>query len=78
MNHPSNMNVQTGRREQPNINTGISTTQIAIAYVRAKGAVPLLSITNSRAANELLGCLGWDLTEEEVDQLDKACQSCGC
>ncbi|EED94440.1 predicted protein [Thalassiosira pseudonana CCMP1335] len=65
-------------RDRPNINTGISTTQIAIAYVRAKGAVPLLSITNSRAANELLGCLGWDLTEEEVDQLDKACQSCGC
>jgi len=62
---------------QPGINTAITTTQIAINYVRAKGAVPLVSVTNPRAANELLGCLGWDLNEDEVEELEKACKSCG-
>lgn len=63
--------------QAPKINRDITTTQIAINYVRAKGAVPLVSVTNLKMANELLGCLGWDLTEEEVDELDKACKSCG-
>jgi len=63
--------------QKPKINRDITTTQIAINYVRAKGAVPLVSVTNLKMANELLGCLGWDLSEEEVEQLDKACKSCG-
>ena len=54
-----------------------STATIAINYVRAKGAVPVVSVTSVRMANELLGCLGWELSEEEVDELDKACKSCG-
>lgn len=62
---------------KPKINRDITTTQIAINYVRAKGAVPLVSVTNLKMANELLGCLGWDLTEEEVEELDKVCKSCG-
>ena len=62
---------------KPKINRDITTTQIAINYVRAKGAVPLLSVTNLKMANELLGCLGWELTEEEVEELDKVCKSCG-
>ncbi len=61
----------------PKINRDVTTTQIAINYVRAKGAVPLISVTNMKMANEMLGCLGWDLSEEEVDELDKACKSCG-
>lgn len=61
----------------PKINRDVTTTQIAINYVRAKGAVPLVSVTNVKMANELLGCLGWDLSEEEVEELDKACKSCG-
>eukprot|EP00804_Cyclotella_cryptica_P026807 CCRYP_018616-RA/>CCRYP_018616-RA protein AED:0.05 eAED:0.05 QI:215/0.5/0.33/1/1/1/3/0/517 len=69
------LNFDAGQR--PGINTAITTTQIAINYVRAKGAVPLVSVTNPRAANELLGCLGWDLNEEEVEELEKACKSCG-
>ena len=63
--------------QAPKINRDITTTQIAINYVKAKGGVPLVSVTNVKMANELLGCLGWDLTEEEVDELDKACKSCG-
>jgi aryl-alcohol dehydrogenase-like predicted oxidoreductase len=63
--------------QAPKINRDITTTQIAINYVRAKGAVPLVSVTNVKMANELLGCLGWDLTEEEVDEMDKACKASG-
>ena len=61
----------------PKINRDVTTTQIAINYVRAKGAVPLVSVTNVKMANEVLGCLGWDLSDEEVEELDKACKSCG-
>lgn len=56
--------------QAPKINRDITTTQIAINYVRAKGAVPLISVTNVKMANEMLGCLGWDLSEEEVEELD--------
>eukprot|EP00581_Thalassiosira_minuscula_P010364 CAMPEP_0183707742 /NCGR_PEP_ID=MMETSP0737-20130205/4230_1 /TAXON_ID=385413 /ORGANISM="Thalassiosira miniscula, Strain CCMP1093" /LENGTH=586 /DNA_ID=CAMNT_0025935471 /DNA_START=117 /DNA_END=1874 /DNA_ORIENTATION=+ len=63
--------------QAPKINRDITTTQIAINYVRAKGAVPLVSVTNVKMANELLGCLGWDLSEDEVEELEKACKSCG-
>lgn len=61
----------------PKINRDITTTQIAINYVRAKGAVPLVSVTNVKLANELLGCLGWDLSEDEVEELEKACKASG-
>ena len=70
-------NDSVGGGHVPRINRDVTTTQIAINYVRAKGAVPIVSVTNMRMANELLGCLGWDLSEEEVDELDKACKSCG-
>mmetsp|Transcript_12029 Transcript_12029/g.18462 ORF Transcript_12029/g.18462 Transcript_12029/m.18462 type:complete len:516 (+) Transcript_12029:73-1620(+) len=61
----------------PKINREITTTQIAINYVKAKGAVPLVPVNNVKMANEVLGCLGWELTEEEVLELDKACKTCG-
>ena len=63
--------------ERPEINTKITTTQIAINYVRALGGVPLVSVTNPREAKELLGCIGWDLEDEEMAELDKACKTCG-
>jgi len=68
---------QGGGAGGPKINRDVTTTQIAINCVRAKGAVPLVSVTNLKMANELLSCLGWDLSEEEVEELDKACKSCG-
>ncbi len=70
-------NDSVGGGHVPRINRDVTTTQIAINYVRAKGAVPVVSVTSVRMANELLGCLGWELSEEEVDELDKACKSCG-
>lgn len=63
--------------QAPKINRDITTTQIAINYVVAKGAVPLVPVNNLKMANELLGCLGWDLSEEQVEELDKACKDCG-
>ncbi|KAL7459757.1 hypothetical protein ACHAWC_011562 [Mediolabrus comicus] len=63
--------------QAPKINRDITTTQIAINYVRAKGGVPMVPVNNVKMANEVLGCLGWDLSEEEVLELDKACKTCG-
>jgi aryl-alcohol dehydrogenase-like predicted oxidoreductase len=59
------------------INTDITTTQVAIQYVIAKGAVPICHVTDSQQAEEILGCLGWRLTEDEVDMLDSAADLCG-
>jgi aryl-alcohol dehydrogenase-like predicted oxidoreductase len=61
---------------QPKVNTDITTTQIAINYVVAKGGVPLPPINTPAQADELLGCLGWGLTEDEVDILDRAAALC--
>ena len=54
----------------PTINTDITTTQIALQYIIAKGGVPLPEVNNPSQADEILGCLGWRLTEEEVYALD--------
>ncbi|KAL9186780.1 hypothetical protein ACHAXT_010500 [Thalassiosira profunda] len=69
------MKIESG--QAPRINRDITSTQIAINYIRAKGAVPLVPVDNVKMANELLGCLGWDLSDEDVEELDKACKSCG-
>ena len=54
------------------MNTGVSTTQIAINYVVAKGCVPLVPVKNPKDADEVIGCLGWGLTDDEVKLLDNA------
>ena len=56
-------------------NQQITTTQVAINYVVAKGAVPIPGINNAKEAEELLGCIGWGLTEDEVRVLDEACDN---
>jgi aryl-alcohol dehydrogenase-like predicted oxidoreductase len=56
----------------PKINTDITTTQIAIHYIIAKGGVPLVEVNTPKQAEEVLGCLGWSLTDEEVDMLNAA------
>jgi len=61
----------------PKVNTDITTTQVAINYVIAKGAVPICPVSDSKQADEVLGCLGWSLTEDEVDMLDSAATLCG-
>eukprot|EP00977_Amphora_coffeiformis_P007697 scaffold1690_cov182-Amphora_coffeaeformis.AAC.54 len=60
----------------PKINTDITTTQVAINYVIAKGGVPLVEIDTPRQAEEVLGSLGWTLNDEEVDMLDAAAALC--
>jgi diketogulonate reductase-like aldo/keto reductase len=62
---------------QPKINTDITTTQVAINYVVAKGGVPLVSVNTPKDAQEVLGCLGWSLTEDDVEMLDAAASLCG-
>eukprot|EP00560_Eucampia_antarctica_P006366 CAMPEP_0197826482 /NCGR_PEP_ID=MMETSP1437-20131217/3439_1 /TAXON_ID=49252 ORGANISM="Eucampia antarctica, Strain CCMP1452" /NCGR_SAMPLE_ID=MMETSP1437 /ASSEMBLY_ACC=CAM_ASM_001096 /LENGTH=464 /DNA_ID=CAMNT_0043426951 /DNA_START=257 /DNA_END=1651 /DNA_ORIENTATION=+ len=59
-------------RGAPEVNTSATTAQIAINYVVAKGCVPVPGINNPKEAEELLGCLGWSLTDKEVKMLDDA------
>jgi len=59
----------------PDIDTDVTTTQIALNYVVAKGCVPIPGVTTVAQAEEVLGCLGWDLTEEEVLLLDNAAEA---
>jgi len=58
------------------INSEFSPSQIAINYVVAKGCVPIPSIKNSIEADELIGCLGWGLTDDEIRILDNAADMC--
>lgn len=60
----------------PKINTDITTTQVALNYIVAKGGVPLPEVNTPAQAKEVLGCLGWTLTDEEVDMLDTAAALC--
>lgn len=60
----------------PKINTDITTTQVALNYVIAKGGVPLVEVNTPRQAEEALGCLGWSLTDDEVAMLDAAADLC--
>lgn len=60
----------------PKINTEITTTQVALNYVIAKGGVPLVEVDSPRQAEEVLGSLGWTLNDEEVDMLDAAAALC--
>ena len=59
-----------------NGNREITPMQVAINYVVAKGAVPIPVVKNNEDAEELLGCLGWGLNDEEVAILDSAADLC--
>jgi aryl-alcohol dehydrogenase-like predicted oxidoreductase len=60
----------------PKLNTDITTTQVALHWIIAKGGVPLVEVNNPAQADQVLGCLGWQLTEEEVGMLDSAIALC--
>ena len=64
------------KKNQPKINTDITTTQIAVNYVVTKGGVPLVEVNNPKQAKDVIGCLGWTLTEAEVDMLELAAEAC--
>jgi len=61
---------------QPKINTDITTTQVAWNYVVAKGAVPLAEVNSPTQAEELIGCLGWSLSDKEISILESAAELC--
>ncbi|CAN0017938.1 unnamed protein product [Ascophyllum nodosum] len=50
----------------------ITTTQVALNYVRAKGLVPLPGVKTKAHADEVVGCLGWWLQQDDVGILDDA------
>lgn len=43
-----------------------------IVATRAKGVVPLPGVKTRAHADEIVGCLGWELVQEDVDILDAA------
>lgn len=61
---------------EPKINTDITTTQVAWNYVVAKGAVPLAEVNSPAQAEEVIGCLGWSLSEKEIGILESAADLC--
>ncbi|CAM9274446.1 unnamed protein product [Phaeothamnion confervicola] len=50
----------------------VTTTQVSLNYIRAKGVVPLPGVRTKREADEVIGCLGWRLNGEDVEILDNA------
>lgn len=64
------------REGSQKINTNISTTQVALNYVVSKGGVPLVPVNTQKQAEEVLGCLGWTLNDEEITMLDAAAALC--
>ena len=51
---------------------GKTVAQVALSWVMSKGALPIPGAKNRRQAEENLGSLGWNLTDEEVQLLDRA------
>ena len=70
------LNTALPRLYQPKINTDITTTQIALNYIVAKGGVPVADVNNPKQAQEVIGCLGWELSDEEVSILEAAADLC--
>jgi aryl-alcohol dehydrogenase-like predicted oxidoreductase len=60
----------------PKINTDITTTQVALNYVIAKGGVPFPQVNTPKQAQEVLGCLAWGLNDDDVAMLDSAADMC--
>jgi len=66
-----------GRKgKPPKLNTDITTTQVALNYIVAKGGVPLMEVNNPKQANEVMGCIGWVLNDDEVSMLESATDLC--
>ena len=47
-------------------------SQVALAWLIAKGAVPIPGAKNREQAEQNAGALGWQLTSEELDLLTQA------
>ena len=51
---------------------GRTPSQVALAWLIAKGAVPIPGAKNRDQAEQNAGALGWSLTDDELDLLDSA------
>ena len=58
--------------QQQNARKPVGPAQVAIQYVVAKGGVPLVDVYDNESAQDLLSCLGWELTQDEISMLDNA------
>ncbi|KAK9865638.1 hypothetical protein WJX84_007192 [Apatococcus fuscideae] len=54
---------------------GASVAQVALNYLRAKGAVPIPGCKSQKQAQDLAASLRWDLEENEVAMLDEKLDS---
>ena len=55
----------------------VTSTQVALNWVRAKGAVPLPSVKTRKEAEEVIRCLDWELDDGDVLILDGAAAKSG-
>ncbi len=51
--------------------------QVAINWVRAKGALPIIGVKNLRQLEDVKMALEWSLTRTEVDELDSSSDALG-
>jgi aryl-alcohol dehydrogenase-like predicted oxidoreductase len=58
-------------REIGKTHANMTPTQVALNWLMCKGAVPIPGARNMHQAQENAGCLGWQLSGEEVNRLDK-------
>ena len=61
-------------REIGQAHEGKTPVQVAINWVICKGALPIPGARNIRQAQEILGSLGWKLTQDEVFALEQAAE----
>lgn len=52
-------------------NGGKTTSQVALAYLMCKGAVPICGVKNVAQAREVMGATGWRLSETDIEILDE-------
>ncbi|KAH7435481.1 hypothetical protein KP509_06G066700 [Ceratopteris richardii] len=48
-----------------------TTSQVALNWIICKGAIPIPGAKNEKQAEQNAGALGWQLTKEEIEELDK-------
>lgn len=54
---------------------GRTCSQVALNWVIQKGAIPIPGAKNAQQSQDNAGALGWDLTDVEMAQLDRASRS---
>jgi len=59
-------------RARQRVEKPVDSTMVALQWVRSKGASPFCDVGSEVNAKALAGCTGWNLTDDEVKQLDSA------